>query len=185
MRDKAALFLYAATVLCVTLVHDIRLLAATLAVVLLFSGRSAPHLAARAGRAILVFNAAVSVSYAALALLRGTFRPEFLLRMNLRVFLLTYLAFLLVSRINPFRALSFSPALLHLFTLAYGQIIVFRRLFDDFRLALKSRSPARIGTRDLYRNAGAAGSFFLEKALHSSTEITEAMRSRGFFRDPR
>ncbi|MFH1679616.1 MAG: ABC transporter permease [Candidatus Eisenbacteria bacterium] len=185
MRDRAALLLYVAAVVCATLLHDVLFLAAALAAAVLFSGRSAPRLAARAARAILIFNAVVTVSYAAISLLRGSFEPVYLLRMNLRVFLMTYLTFFLISRINPFRALSFSPALLYLFTLAYGQIAVFRRLYDDFRLALRSRSPAKIRRRDLYRHAGATGAFLLEKALHDSTEIAQAMRSRGFFSDSR
>jgi cobalt/nickel transport system permease protein len=125
----------------------------------------------------------VSASWAAVSLLRGELEAESLARMNLRVLALTSLTFLVTARIDPFRALSFSPSLLFLLTLAYGQIAVFRRMIEDFRLALRSRSPARPKSADLYRHAGAAGAFFLEKALHDSTEITLAMRSRGFLRD--
>jgi energy-coupling factor transporter transmembrane protein EcfT len=45
---------------------------------------------------------------------------------------------------------------------------------------MRCRSPRRPGTTDLYRHAGAAGAFFLERALHDSEEIAQAMRSRGF-----
>ncbi len=183
MKDRTFLAVYLGLVACVTSIHDLRFLAAALAGVLVASGKGAPRLLARTIRSVLFFNLVVSVSYAALSLLRGGIDGETLARLNLRVLALTSLTFLVTERIDPFRALSFSRSLLFLLTLAYGQIAVFRRMLDDFRLALRSRSPVRPRTADLYRHAGATGAFFLEKALHDSTEITQAMRSRGFTHD--
>jgi cobalt/nickel transport system permease protein len=180
MKDKAALLLYLAALVAATSVHDLRFLGALLAVALLLSGRSALRFALRTVRAILFFNGIVTLSYLALSHLRGSADGRFLLLMNLRVFTLTFLTFLFVSKTNPLRAFSFSRSLIVLLSLAYGQVAVFRRLLVDFRLAMRSRSPRKPGTTDLYRRAGAAGAFFLERALHDSEEIAQAMRSRGF-----
>jgi cobalt/nickel transport system permease protein len=183
MKDRVSLALYLAAVVAVTSVHDLRFLAASLFVVLLMCGKDSPGIAKRAARAILPFNTVVTLSYAGFSLVGGRLDFEYLARINLRVFLLACCTLLFASRVNPLRALSFSRSLLFLVTLAYGQVVGFRRLFDDFRQAFRSRSPARASTRDLYRHAGATGAFFLQKALHDSTEIAHAMRSRGFFRD--
>lgn len=183
MKHRAALFVYLAAIVLLTSIHDYRFLAAALAAVALLSWKDAPRIARRTVRAVLPFNAVVTLSYLLFSRLAGDFQAAYIVRMNLRVLALSSCTFLFVSRVDPFRAFSFSPSLLYLLTLAYGQTAVFRRLFEDFRLAFRSRSPARARTVDLYRHAGATGAYFLGKALHDSTEIADAMRSRGYSRD--
>jgi cobalt/nickel transport system permease protein len=183
MRDRVALLLYVAAIVAATCVHDPRLLAAGIALAGLLAGRDAARLARRAALAILVFNSAVTISYVVLASLHGELSLGFLLLINLRVFLLTYLTFLFQRRVNLFRALAFSPTLLHILAVAYGQIVTFRRLLADFRLALRSRRIDRLGLRDLYRHGAATAAFFLGKSLRDATEIGQAMTSRGFFHD--
>jgi len=181
VNPRVALIGYLSAVVLATLVHDLLLLALGLLALLLLAGRQAWTILRRACLAVLLFNAAVTVAYVVLAELRGDFSLHYVALVNLRVLLLTSLSFFFVARVNPFEALSFSPALSYVLALAYGQIVTLRRVLSEFRLARTSRSlrPARL--RDRYRQAASAGALLLDKSMHGATEITYAMRSRGFF----
>jgi cobalt/nickel transport system permease protein len=179
--DRLYLGLYAAAVLAASLVHRSEWLAGMLAVSLLLCGRDLRRLLLKAVKAVLVFNLAVGVGYAALALWRGDDPWPTLLLINLRVLLLTLLGFLLLARVNLFCALAFSRTLSYLLGLAYSQALTFRRAHDDFRLALISRSPLRPSLADRYRASAAAVSWFMDKAQHNSRETAQALRARGFF----
>ncbi|MCP4547352.1 MAG: ABC transporter permease [bacterium] len=181
MRHRLLLLLYLAAVLTITSLHDPVLLAALLPVAFLLAGRDLIDLAWRALAAMLIFNSVISISYAVIAGLRGEFAGGYLILINLRVYLLTFLTFLLARKVNLFSALSFSRTLSTLLSLASSQIQAFRRLFGEFNQALISRSPVRPGPRDLYRHAAVTGSLFLRRALNDMTDISQAMRSRGFF----
>jgi cobalt/nickel transport system permease protein len=102
---------------------------------------------------------------------------------NLRVLLLTSMTFLLGQRVNLFAALSFSRTLLYLLTIAYGQIVTFRRLMADFRLGLESRSLNRPRPIDIFRHGAATAAFFLKRSHRGAADVTQAMASRGFFHD--
>lgn len=182
-RDRLFLLLYLAGILAATLVHDPAWLAAGLVTVLAVAGREAWRLLRRALLAILAFNAVISLSYGLMSWWQGIPPWETLLRLNLRVLLLTCLSFLFIARANLFRALDFSRSLTYVLALAYSQALTFRRAHDDFRLALASRSLKRPGLMDSYRASAAAASWFLEKSLHAATQSAQALRSRGFFHD--
>ena len=183
MKDRAGLILWLAAVVGLTLVHDPAWLAVAALLWFLLAGREAPRLAGRALLAVLVFNATVSVGYAALALIRGEFSWLYLIRTNLRVWLITACTFLMAKKVNLFAALSFAPGLMMVLLLAHTQIRVFTRLLEDFRLGLRSRSLRRPTPRVLYGHGAATGSFFLSKAVHDAGEIGLAMQARGLFRD--
>jgi cobalt/nickel transport system permease protein len=182
-RDHAYLLLYLAAVIAATLIHDPVWLAAGLALTLLAAGREAGSLLRRAVLTILAFNTVISLSYAVMAWLQDIPAWETLLRINLRVLLLTSLSFLFIARANLFAALSFSKNLTYVLGLAYSQALTFRRAHDDFRQALASRSLKRPSLIDRYRASAAAASWFIEKALHAATQSSQALRSRGFFHD--
>ncbi|MBN1826558.1 MAG: ABC transporter permease [Candidatus Eisenbacteria bacterium] len=182
-RDGSLLLLYGCAVIAATVVHDLRALAAMLALAAILAGRDAPRVARRALLAILLFNSVVTISYASLSLYRGDFSGHYVALLNLRVFLVTFLTFLMIRRVNPFRALGFSRTLQVLLTLATSQIIGFRRTYEDFRLALRSRMPGRPAFRHLGRHGAAAAAHFLDKAIHNADEVGLALRSRGFFDD--
>ncbi|MFZ5483578.1 MAG: ABC transporter permease [Pseudomonadota bacterium] len=182
-RDRLALLMYLAALLAATLVHDPVWLAGGLAGVLLVAGREALAILRRAILGVLVFNAVVSLSYAALAWWQDSSPWATLLRLNLRVLLLTALSFLFMARVNLFRALDFSRDLTFALGLAYSQALVFRRAQQDFQQALASRSLRRPGLVDRYRASAAAASWFIEKAVHAARQSALALRSRGFFHD--
>ena len=183
MRASIALLAYLVLVVVITIVHEIGWLALGLGMVLALAGRSWLRILRRACIAILLFNVVVTLSYGVVAGLQGTFSLEYVALVNLRVLLLTCLTFLFVSRVNPFEALAFSRSLTYLFTLAYSQSMAFKQALENFRLAFKSRRIEQVGLRDRYRHSARIGVHFLDKSLHQATEITQVMRSRGFFDD--
>ncbi len=183
MRARIALLAYALAVVLGTSIHEPRLLALGLAAVLLVAGRRWARIARRASLAVLAFNAIVTVSYAVVATLQGTFSLDYVILVNLRVLLLTSLTFLFVSRVNLFEVVGFSRSLTYLFTLANGQAMALARVLEDFRLAVRSRSIVRSTVAERYRHSASMAVLLLDKSLHDATEISRAMRSRGFFDD--
>ena len=183
MRARIALLVYLAAIIVGTTVHEIGLLALGLALVFALAGRAWLRILRRACVAVVLFNVVVTVSYSVVAAIQGTFSLEFVVLVNLRVLLLTSLTFLFVSRVNPFEALAFSPSLTYLFTLAYSQSMAFKQALENFRLAFRSRRIEQVGLLDRYRHSARLGVHFLDKSLHQATEITQVMRSRGFFDD--
>jgi cobalt/nickel transport system permease protein len=132
--------------------------------------------------AMLAFSAVVSVGYAVAGLLAGNLELEYLIRINIRVCLLTFLTSLLAARVDFLRALNFSRGLTYLATLVLSQIITFRRLFEDLRLAGESRRLRRLRLRESYLQSAAAAVHLFDRAEHDAREIALAMRARGFFR---
>ena len=182
MKDRLLLLGYAVAVLAATLVHDPRWLAGGLLLAVLAAGRDAPRLMRRTLFAMLAFSAVVSVGYAVAGLLAGNLNLEYLIRINIRVCLLTFLTSLLAARIDFLRALNFSNGLTYLATLVLSQIITFRRLFEDLRLAAESRRLRRLRLRESYLQSAAAAVHLFDRAEHDAREIALAMRARGFFR---
>ncbi len=183
MRDRVALLIYLAGLVGAGLVHDPVWLGAGLLLVLVLSGTALLRVLRRAILAVLVFSSMVSLSYWIIAVVRGVSPYEYLLLLNLRVLLMTSMSFLIIERVDLLRALAFSKTLVYAVTLASSQLLAFRRLYHDMRLALLSRSPGGLRPRDLYRHAAASGSFFIEKALADASETAQGMKSRGFFDD--
>lgn len=181
MKDTLILAGYLAVIVAVTLIHSIAALGVILVLAATAAGARALRMARRTVLAIIIFNSIVTVAYTVMSLMRGAFDPRYVALINMRVFLLTFLTFLLADTINPFKAFSFSRSLSFLLTLAFSQIMTFRRLLTDFRLAFRSRTLTRPSHRQLYRHGAATGSFFIEKCFRDSAEIAQAMKSRGFF----
>jgi cobalt/nickel transport system permease protein len=182
-REAVKLALYAAAIVAVTAIHHPAFLGSVLAAALLLAGRDAGRVAGRSLRAIAVFNAVVTVSYAVIALRRHEFSLGYVALINSRVFILTFLTFLAARRIRLLRACAFSPTLSYLVTLALGQTMTFRRLLGDFRQAMTSRALRRPRLADFYRHAAASAGYFYLRALDDASAVTDVMRSRGFFHD--
>jgi len=185
VRDRALLLLYLGAIVAATFVHEPARLAAALAAVLLASGRRAPRVLARAARAAAPFAAAVSLGWLAASWWEQRPAGAALLRLNLRVLLMTCLTFALAARLDLQSALGFSRTLSFALVLTVSQVLTFRRLHADFRLALRSRSPRRASTAASLRHGAAAGAWFLRRAEHDAVEIAQALDARGFFLDRR
>ena len=183
MKDRLALLAYLAAAVAATSIHDPRLLAAGLAAVLILAGRDLPAILKRAILAVALFTSVVSVSYAVLSLAQGRFSGRYLLLINLRVLLLSCMTLLLARRVDLFRALGFHRSLRFLLALAYGQILLFRRLIRETREAFASRSIGRPGLRARYRRSAATAALLYAKSIQNAVESSQAMRSRGLFVD--
>lgn len=183
MRDRLGLLAYLAALVLFTTLHEPVVLGAGLAGVLLLAGRRALSVLRRAVLAVLLFNSVVTLSYLALATWRGDLSWHYVLLLNLRVLLLTATTFVLMQRINLFRALAFSSTLSYLLTLSYSQALTLERVLAEFRQALRSRTLGRLGRRAIVRHRAALGGYLMAKSLHDAGEIAGAMRSRGFFND--
>lgn len=181
MKDRLMLLGYAIALVAATAIHDPWWLVAGLFVVAVLAGRQAPTIGWRALRAVLFFNLVISVGYAAGALFGQTVSLDYLILINIRVYLLTFLTFTLASKIDILLALRFSRSLTYLVTLVLSQIITFRRLFEDLRLAAESRRLRRLRLRERYLQSAAAAAHLFDRAEHDAREIALAMRSRGFF----
>ena len=135
----------------------------------------------RTFKSIWAALAVISLSYLAMGLFKPI-DPAFLLLLNLRVFTLTMMTFLMLEHVNLFRVLSFSKKLTSLVTLSFSQIHIFRRTFVEFQLGYASRT-ARPGWRSYLKALRAILVYFVNKTLHTSQEISLGMKSRGFFHD--
>lgn len=174
---------YLVTVVLGTLVHDSRLLGAAVVVVLLSAGTKLPPLAKRAALAALPFALAVSLGYVLMARRDLDLAVTVLVPLNLRVFLLTCLAFRVLPHVDLQKALGFSRTLRFVLILATSQVLTFRRLFVDFQMGLAARSPRRTGLLAALRHGAATSAWFLARAEHDATEITQALETRGYFLD--
>jgi cobalt/nickel transport system permease protein len=182
-RDRAALFVYLAAVVAATTIHRFVFLGALFAAASAAAGRDWGGVALRTLKAILLFNTVVTASYAAASAVRGGLSLEYLALVNARVFVLTFMTFLAARRVNVLRAVSFSRTLSYVITLAFGQMATFRRMLGDFRMAMTSRTIRRLTMRDMYRHSASSAAFLFLRALNDSAEITDGMKSRGFFDD--
>ena len=181
--DKILLIIYLLAVLLLTICHDFTFFYVSALVLFLLSGKEIINILKKTLYAILLFNSIVTVSYIIFALLGNQFFLQYVLRINLRVFVLTYLSFFMMRRINPFKAFSFSQSLSLLLTITSTQILSFKALFKDCKLAFKSRRISSPSLKDLYYHASSMVLFFLNKSLNNSKEIAQAMKSRGFLND--
>ena len=133
MKDRLLLLGYASAVIAATSIHDPVWLAAGLLVVASLAGRQAPKIGWRALWAVLLFNLVISIGYAASALFGQTVSVDYLILVNVRVYLLIFLTFTLASRIDILRALSFSRGLSYLATLVFFLIMLFKLSFDSYK----------------------------------------------------
>jgi cobalt/nickel transport system permease protein len=183
MKDRLVLLAYGTALVTFTSIHQPGWLLVGLVLVLAAAGTDAPRLARRALVSVAVFALSLSLAYGVIGLIQDDLSLRYLTLLNLRVFLLTLLTFVIVERINLARALSFSPDLSFLLTLATSQILTLRRVVANFRLALASRTLGRLTLRSLLRQRAVTAHYFLDKVEDQASEAGQAMRSRGFFLD--
>lgn len=175
------LLLYLASVTGISFIHAPAVLGSLLLVAIVAAGNRRGRLLKRTLLAILAFNLSVSVGYVVIALWQGRFVPDYLLLINLRVFLLVFLGFWFVARVDLLTALSAWPLAALIATLAISQIKTFERILRDFRLAFESRNPARPRLQDKTHHAAAQVQTLLDKSFVAASDAALAMRSRGAF----
>jgi len=123
----------------------------------------------------------VTVGYLFESLFLGREFIDFLLIFNLRVFDITFMTLFVSSKINLIKAVSFSSSLQFLLIATLTQIQSFVKTFEDFKLALKSRTVNALRKKDRKNFISSMFYFFLKKSLHNSKERALALKARGFF----
>jgi len=183
-RHTLALLTYLTAVLGVSFVHSLLVLAMLLGLALLTAGRPRWRLLRRSILAGLGVMLCVGGGYAVMSLAQGEFHGVVVVRLTLRVVLLTFLGCWFVNRGNLLRALAFSPSLTRLAAIAAGQVGVFTTLVRDFRLAAISRSGGlRLTWTQRLRQSAALSTQLMDKAVANAEQNTRALRARGAFHD--
>jgi cobalt/nickel transport system permease protein len=183
INARAWLFAYLAAIVAATFIHQPLWLAAAFGLAFIACGSERWRLLRRALLAMLAFNLTVSLGYAVISLWRGDFHADYLLRINLRVLLMVFLGVWFAARVDLIAAISLSPTLAFIATLALGQIRACQRIVNDFGLAFASRNPRPPRVIDRARHAAAQGITLLDKSMAAATESALAMKSRGVFDD--
>ena len=183
MKDKLFFVLYLLSIVILTSVHDIWFFVAFLSFLFVFAGKNIFSILKKTALSIILFNSIVSISYVIYSVLKNQEWFEYILLLNLRVFTITFMTFLFINRVNIFKALSFSKTLQFLLVLSYSQILTYKKSFNEFKLALKSRTIQKPERKDMYNFISRVFYFFLNKSMNNSKEISQAMKSRGFFID--
>jgi len=183
-RHTLVLLAYLTAVLSVSFIHSPLMLAGLLGLALLASGQQRWRLLRRSVLAGLVVTLCVGGGYAIFALAQGEFHGMVVLRLTLRVVLLTFFGCWFVSRGNLLRALAFSTSLTRLAAIAAGQVGIFTKLVRDFRLASVSRSCGRRLTWvQRLQQAAALSAQLMDKAVANAEQNTRALHARGAFDD--
>jgi len=183
-RHTLALLAYLAAVLGVSFIHSPLALAVLLALALIAAGRTRWRLLRRSLLAGLAVTLCVGGGYVVMSLAQGEFHGVVVLRLTLRVVLLTFLGCWFARRGNVLRALAFSPSLARIAAIAAGQVAVFTTLVRDFRLAAISRSSGlRLTWAQRLRQTSALSAQLMDKAVANAEQNTRALRARGAFHD--
>lgn len=131
---------------------------------------------------ILLFNLTITLGYAIFTGIKSRVDFDYIILINLRVFLLAYLTFFFISHTNLFLALNFSKNLSALLSIALSQIIHYNKIMEDIKFAQKSRVIVK--DKKLLRYFSKAEiNYFFTKSLNNAKEAALGMRSRGFFND--
>ena len=178
---RLALAAYLAAAFACSSLTDWRVMATLLALLLAVFFRDALPVLRRV--VVLVGPFLLATSLATVAYWRwadGAFsRGELVAAFNLRAALLASLTFVFARRVSLFAALSFSPTLTAVLTIAMAQIQMHRRIVREFAQVLRSRTITRPGAGGSLRAAAVISGSLLGQSLAQGRETADALRSRG------
>ncbi|SNZ07040.1 cobalt/nickel transport system permease protein [Persephonella hydrogeniphila] len=180
MKDKLILAFYITSIILLTTVHNIYFLLSFLIFLFVLSNKDTFNILKKTVISVIAFNSVVSISYIILSIIRNTGWLEYITLLNLRVITITFMTFLFINRVNIIKAFSFSKTAQYLLTISYSQILRYRKTFEEFKYSLKSRT-VKPEIKDMYNFTSAVFLYFLNKSFRDSKEISQAMKSRGFF----
>lgn len=131
---------------------------------------------------ISFFNLTITLGYIIFTSIKARVDFDYVILINLRVFLLTYLTFFFISHTNLFLALDFSKNLSALLSIALSQIIQYNKIMEDIKFAQRSRVIVK--DKKLLRYFSKAEiNYFFTKSINNAKETSLGMKSRGFFND--
>ncbi|MCS6958298.1 MAG: CbiQ family ECF transporter T component [Aquificaceae bacterium] len=108
---------------------------------------------------------------------------DYSIMMLLRVLNLYMLTLMFISTVNLYSLLSFSKTLSFLLVISVSFTLAYRRVFENFQQALRSRSIEKPKRQELLNFLRRIMGYFFERALRDGQEVTMAMKSRGFDHD--
>jgi len=132
-------------------------------------------------KSIFLFNLGISIAYLIMAIFRDI-DLFYVCYINLKVFIMTYFVFWFFSKNNMVKFFSFSKDLSYLLTISLSQIYSYKKTFEDFKLAYKTRVIKKLKKREegfIIKTFD----FFLKKVFKDSKERSLALKARGFFDD--
>lgn len=176
---KIARIVFIVTILLLLSLHDIVSLVIATFVLWSLNVHKIVQLTLRVIKSVFFFNMGVSLGYVIMSLWQHVTPWEYLITINLKVYVLTYFVFLFFELYSIVQIMDFSKDLGYMTTIALSQIVSYRKSFEDFRLAFVSRG---LRLRDKHPKFIAhTFEFFLDKTIHDANERTLAMKARGFF----
>ncbi|RUM57086.1 MAG: hypothetical protein DSY60_05555 [Persephonella sp.] len=183
MKEKILFAFYIIGVVVLTSIHNIYFFIGSIVILFILSGRQFFKITRKTLKAILIFNSFITISYIGYAIYKDISWIDYILLINLRVFSITFLTFLFISKVNLFKALSFSKTLSYILVLSYTQILTFKKYLEDFKFTLESRLLNKPKLSDSYNFVSSMFFYFFNKSINNSKEISQGMKSRGFFND--
>jgi len=174
---------YCVWAIVVTSVHNLYWLALnffTTTALIFLSNR---NLSWRVYLPLSIFNGVLTGAYA-LALWFGWYSGwEPILRLNLRTFGLLGGTLLFVTNANPFKIFPRAVRWNTLLVLVLSQIFQYRRLWEEFQMALKSRTIINPSWRQRFNHTLRLALYFFLRALYQGEELSLGLQSRGFHLD--
>jgi len=177
LKDRILFFLLFFCVVTLTFVHNIFVLFILFTIFFILNYK----IAFKTIKAILFFNLSITLGVIVESFFIQKDIVEYLLLFNLRVFDITFLTLFISSKINLLKAVSFSTTLQFLLSATLSQIQSFSKTYEEFMMALKSRTIKKLNERKRKEFLQSMFYFFFKKSLHNSKEKTMALKARGFF----
>lgn len=185
MKDKIKLLITFLLLSIISFISNLAILLITLLLIIIYINIVFQmHSRIKIAKKILIAFAPVMIPLSIMHYLTGmlsrTHSFDSALILFFRSFDMTLITLIFVEQTNMIRALSFSKNLTFLFTIAYAQTEVYRKILSDFEEAKKSRTLSYESYSIRVLGVVRQGSFFILRAIHDSEETSLAMKSRGF-----
>ncbi len=161
-------------------IKTIWLLSAIIAILWLLSWKNFYSINKKVIKSIIFFNLIVSLGYIIFGIFKGYIDWKYIIYINEKVYALSYFVSLFFIQIDFVQFFSFSKELSFLLSISLSQIISYKKTFEDFRLAFKTRVIKNVHKYEKDFIAQTL-TFFFEKAMFDAKERSLAMKARGFF----
>lgn len=122
----------------------------------------------------------VSIPYLIWGSLKDTPPIQWFIIFNLRALSMLSLTLAFFSVVNPFKAIAFSRTLSTVLSLSYAQYLSFAKTYTNFKFALRSRTLEKLLGKSFYSYAGTIFKYFMDLSERRTSEVSQAMKSRGF-----
>jgi cobalt/nickel transport system permease protein len=155
--------------------RNVEYIAFVIGILFVLANKDVFKISVKVVKSIFFFNIAVSIGY----ILMKNDWVDYVVYINLKVFMLTFYVFWFFEKIDIVRFFSFNKDLSYLLTITLSQIYSYKKTYVDFRDAFRARVVnLRDKEKDFIFNTF---NFFLKKAMRDAKERSLAMKARGFF----